>query len=713
MGKKVYHKKYLADGTSNPAYKPDTRKRENHKSGKRLAKFDRGEFVSWDGEGITREDGKHVYSLLANSRGEYIVNPDGLGTWECLDFICRMGVRYAKSIHVGFVFSYDTAMILFADMNYETVKAIYEDKSPYGVQWGEFVISYRNRKTLSIQRIDTELSWKYKKVKGEWKKRKNVIESCVLWDVFGFFQSSFVEAIEGWLGKDYHSLQMIKEGKLHRGTFTANEIEKFILPYCLAEVAALDELMSLLHQCLIEADIKLSRWDGAGAVAAALLKKYGIKEHIADLPDKVQLAAQHAYFGGRIELCKYGRYSGTVYHYDINSAYPSVQKDCPSLKNGRWRRVSMDKRRSDFSLCRVEWDLSCAENEEDATWSLYPFPFREENGNVIFPYCGSGWYWWPETEAALDELSTYRQRYPQAYIKVTTVYEFVEGDNTNRPFQFIDELFTIRRQWKKEGRKAEKVLKLGINSLYGKTAQSLGYDPEKDRIPPYHSLAWAGYITSATRAKLYSACMQAPASTLMLATDGVFSLSPLSLPMSNKLGDWENETHEEIVAVQSGVYFIRTADKWDIFCRGFDKGTLNQDTILEAWRDRHSVAYFPSTRFSSLGTSCTSKKAWERRGKWVEMADKKSGTKGRKLSLYTDRTKRREPLTGNFRPQWTKLDTNNPADGLINTFAAFNFRGAKSVSTRYMLPWERDWTTDEIDGLSVDMIDDEHMESEC
>jgi hypothetical protein len=49
--------------------------------------------------------------------------------------------------------------------------------------------------------------------------------------------------------------------------------------------------------------------------------------------------ANHAFFGGRIELLKQGVTTEALFSYDISSAYPGIIARLPSMKGGRWRVV--------------------------------------------------------------------------------------------------------------------------------------------------------------------------------------------------------------------------------------------------------------------------------------------------------------------------------------------------------------------------------------
>ena len=80
--------------------------------------------------------------------------------------------------------------------------------------------------------------------------------------------------------------------------------------------------------------------------------------------------------------------TGSVYEYDIVSAYPSVTADLPTME-GVWLRG----RRSPWGLHTVRFSFP-----NDLPW--YPLPYRTPTGSVIFPQNGLGVYCTPELELA-------------------------------------------------------------------------------------------------------------------------------------------------------------------------------------------------------------------------------------------------------------------------------------------------------------------------
>jgi hypothetical protein len=109
---------------------------------------------------------------------------------------------------------------------------------------------------------------------------------------------------------------------------------------------------------------------------------------------------------------------------------------------------------------------------------------------------------------------------------------------------------------KARGDGAERAIKLELNSIYGKFAQRAGWFQEGDRIPAYHQLEWAGYITSSTRAKLYQAYRLRPGRIIAFETDAVFSVSPIEgLEIGTGLGEWKESVFDDLLYIQSGFYF--------------------------------------------------------------------------------------------------------------------------------------------------------------
>lgn len=634
-----YQRKLLPDGTPNPKYKKDTRPRRGGKSGKsgksgrRLSNFDRGEFIAFDGEG-GEVAGVHQYLMLMSSDGHSITNPKGLTSEQCFKFLIEQRRAHKDGIFVIFAGGYDGNLWL-RDIPKETIELIVSASYDAWVYWGDWGIRFKQRKYFALtHRTMTD--------------EKGKPLTMIVWDVHGFFQSSFVAACKTWI-PDYAKLELIIEGKKKRTAFTANDAE-FMNAYTSAELDALVLIMLKLRDACKALDLKLNRWDGAGAVAAAIYKIHDVKDAICEPPPDVYDASKHAYFGGRIEMIKYGRHTGKIHHYDINSAYPDKQRQLPSLAGGTWKRyrgnIDVREFKELLVISEVKWDIS--ENH-----LICPFPLRSEMQNkVLYPTEGWGWYWKPEVCAALDEQDA--QAGKPGYFEIEIIETFVfYPANDHKPFDFINTYYEQRKAIVAESKRTgipngvEKAIKLGINSLYGKLAQRVGYNPETGRIPPYHQLCYAGYITSATRAQLYRAACQAPHAIICMATDGIYSTEPLTLdcPKDKILGAWEYQQHDGMTMIQSGVYFLDDGGELSSYSRGFDKMTTQDgmretlDVILKAWANRKPNVSLPCTRFITLKSALCGGDWWSRWLTWYEFVQP-DGTKGRVLKIHPEGTKR-------------------------------------------------------------------------
>lgn len=566
----------------------------------RPKKFD-APFICWDGEGYTDDRGKHHYMMLVASTGDYLMAPEGrsLTTRECFGLLLRVAAAQPYANHVFFAGGYDYNMIL-QDLGRGDIERLHKFGRTY---WDTFNVALRSRKSL-------------------WIRDRLTGQSVTLYDSWANFQSSFVKALKAW-GIEVET--QVETGKAGRGSFAYADRQE-ILTYCRAELRAFVTLMDDFRDGLREADIRVARWDGPGAVAAALYKSHETKTHKHSMEgySGVSQGAQSAYFGGRIEGVRFGNHEASVWYYDLNSAYPAAIATLPSLAGGRWvRSKTHDPGPRPLSLYRLEWDWT------NTDLPFYPLPFRRADGTIAFFPRGRGWYHAPEYEAV-------RRHFPKDSYRVLESLVFKPLDPAVRPFAWVQEMYDLRAQWKREGRGAEKVLKLGLNSLYGKMVQQLGWSVERG-IPPYHQLEWGGYVTSFCRAALYEAAMRNPESVVGFETDGLITTADLGLETSSALGGWGHETYSGISYVQPGVYWLQDPDTgdWVGKHRGFNPGSLARSDVLEAWATKRSSVTAETTRFVGMGLALHT--AYNNWCQWL--------TTPRELSVWPDNPKRSHPAS--------------------------------------------------------------------
>lgn len=585
--------------------------------------------VSVDGEG-NDIDGVHAYTMVcaADDKGferhilfdgsrreaddERMPNY-GLPTEKILDFLLDCEDSYGTLV-VSFSFTYDVTKIL-ADVPINVLTAIVEDGGKTGVKWGRFHIKYRARKWFQV----TDLSAGRRFNGGKWVPRRQV----TVWDVFTFFQSSFVNALWGAKGLfDTSAIRQIADMKNKRSQFE-NESVDDILAYCYRECRYLSILCRDLLTHMERVGLMPDSFDGPGSLASTWFRREGIKDYIslAGLPEDIALAG---YYGGRFEISHVG-YIGDAYAYDINSAYPHITRNLPCLVHGRFRRTDAfepgkigiyrvrahthGQRWAPFPF-RVSKDLSREKRQEARRNGV---PLKEDSdqfvsemsaGTVCFPHGGERWVW-------QDEVAVAIKHYGADAIPILDGYVFDQECN-HKPFAQLTELYAERKQLKNpnvgggyDG--AEKVLKLLINSLYGKTAQSIGWrlvNRNGEWIaerPPFQSYIWAGLITSGCRAMVLDLALREGADVVSFATDGIISRTKIpGVEDSSELGEWEASEYRNVYLFQSGIYTYETYDKvtdedgnptgekeWTRHTktRGFALRDLPAERMIEAWED--------------------------------------------------------------------------------------------------------------------------------
>lgn len=674
--------------------------------------FEKIEFVAWDGEGVN--DGfidkwteRQNFVLFGNSTGKAIYNPKGIPQKELLQWIIDQ--KFPPNVrHVIFGGSYDFNKIL-CGMPPHTVKKLHSNKN--WTHFGEFAFRYRPRKELVIARVkpgyNPELSLK--------KQSSGYIR---LWDVIGFFQNTFVNVLREWY-PECPELDLIISGKIARLDFDGDDTE-FMKMYNAAECRALVEVMNRLHAQLNKTELRIARWDGAGAVAGQLFRTFNLRKAFYNGKEKIELppeigdASRYGYFGGRIESGFMGHYVGPIFNYDINSAYPFAASQLPNLNNGHWSKTgaiteeSQLQRIDPLSIFRVQWYFH---NER----RYYPFPFRNSDNSVIFPRMGERWIYYPELLAAIRSLRGKDQ------LRVWEGWEFKRA-NGDMPFSVLRDIYLKRQQMVVDKDPAQMVLKLGLNSVYGKLCQKLGWNEETGKSPVFHNLLFAGWITSYIRGMIYSVVAQAPEDVISINTDGIISkaLLPISHSSEKKLGGWSLEHHDELIQLQSGVYWLKKGNHWKERARGLgrvvgdgateidrlisrnEKIIARIEMILDGWENRVQQIHFPVKLYVTSKKALTGPDWFRRWGHWYIMHDEKAGQLGRALELrVTGWGKRRLRES----PGRNRLVATVAAEN-VDWFGKFGIDNPKKrdLGMPYELPWISPLTNTPNDENETDTI---------
>lgn len=541
-------------------------------------------FVGVDGEGGNNTNtGRHEYYLLRVG-SEYITgNP--LKTLDIFRFLYRECTK--PVIPVAFFFDYDVTMIL-QDIPRNVLDKLYDRQTrtvihangreeTHPVQWNGWEFDHLPRKEFKCRPIGSQ----------KW---------ATVSDVNGFYQCSFLEAITTWNIGTPEQLARIAEGKSKRSELS-EVINQQEIEYNREECELLAELVSLLRSTCSDLSLIPPKWQGAGNLASAMMKKNNAPEK-PKLPQEIRDAAQACYYGGRFELSMHGMYSGTIHEYDIASAYPHAMRLLPCLEHGEWYQG--DGTVHPFSMYKIRWERN---STEPLTWG--PFPFRRKDGSIHYPHSGTGWYWGVEV---VPMVSSGKYTWT-----VLNSYDF-KPRCTHEPFGFIPPVYAERQKLGKSDK--GKILKLGLNSLYGKTAQSIGK-------PKYANPIYAGLITAMTRARMSELCFQHDDAIVMIATDGIYSTKELYIEAeSPSLGDWEHETFQGMLFIQPGLYWSGDAVHSKTRTRGVAKSLVEAKIheFIDQWNEHqwNGSVSFRFTRFYGLRETLhlgTPEKA----GQWIEV----------------------------------------------------------------------------------------------
>jgi hypothetical protein len=392
-------------------------------------------------------------------------------------------------------------------------------------------------------------------------------------DAFGNFQTSFLKALADWnIGADHR--EAINAMKAARSDFT--RITPAIRDYCAIECRLLADMMENFRSACLASEIWPASWNGAGKLAAALMKHHGVirrKEVERRCPIGVLKMAHAAYYGGRFEVTRCGLIEREVNAFDIRSAYPDAMQSLPCLQHGRWHTASGPELHAKLKDSDALF-VGAVHFQHPRGSFLCGLPWRsKDSGAISWPRLGAGVYWSPEIRSA------------QALGATVQLFDgwLFEKRCDCVPMPWLEQRYEQRRELDKLGAGRGKPLKLAYNAVYGKTAQRRG-------SPPYANPIYAGLATAFTRAKLNRAIVAAgPRNVIMIATDAIYTVGKLPrLDIGTKLGQWEHTPHPSLFIVRPGLYWPpKPRDKaWKLKTRGVSEKFLVKKIprFRAAWR---------------------------------------------------------------------------------------------------------------------------------
>jgi hypothetical protein len=252
----------------------------------------------------------------------------------------------------------------------------------------------------------------------------------------------------------------------------------------------------------------------------------------------VQELARMCFYGGRFELIKKG-FIGYCCLYDFNSAYPYALTLIPDITNGKWISSNKIHPKAKLGFFHIIADI-------DFSVKICPFPFRMKNGTIAYPF---GKF---ETFVTLEELKAVEGD-PRIKYEILESYQFIPNKNCDYPYKkFIEELYNKRIKLKDQKNKQEQAIKIILNSIYGKTAQTTN-----NQFGNLFNPVIASSITGIVRSMLYKFMREHNLGNdiVAFATDSIAITRKIPNLGSKKLGEMKLDKEGKDVYYLSNGYY--------------------------------------------------------------------------------------------------------------------------------------------------------------
>lgn len=398
--------------------------------------------------------------------------------------------------------------------------------------------SYKYNRKLKFRHLGYEISY----IPNKQLTFRKGNHSVSLYDIAQYYDKkklvkAFQENSDEKLSEEYLKTKELRE------TFTLSHYlrhKKRIREYCKMDCILTKRLAEKWIRTFSDAcDFYPRNWVSSGYLAEKVLINNGIfVPKFNEIPYSVQELAWSSFYGGRFELIKRG-FMGYCCLYDINSAYPYALTHLPDLTNGKWITSNTIHPKAKVGFFHIIADI-------DDTVKICPFPFRNKNKTMIYP---SGKF---ETFVTLYELLTVQGDSRIKY-KILESHQFIPNKNCSCPFKlFVEGMYEKRLQLKKENNPQQQALKLILNSMYGKTAQTTN-----NRFGNLFNPVIASFITGFARAQLYSFVRDNNLENYVVAfaTDSIAVQKKIPDLNSEKLGEMKLDKEANDVYYLSNGYY--------------------------------------------------------------------------------------------------------------------------------------------------------------
>lgn len=260
-----------------------------------------------------------------------------------------------------------------------------------------------------------------------------------------------------------------------------------------------------------------------------------------------------AFSGGRFESRLKG--IGKWHRADIRSAYPWAMEHLPST-DCAWTRT-----RKEADALRAPWGFVLASYKVDPSCEWGPLPLRSPGGTIYYPLGNLGDRW-----TTLEEWRTFRD---SPGVSARFKMAWTGEDTGDRPLKWMAQKYLDRLAFKEAKDPRQAVLKVMINSVYGKMIQKTAvgktrrpatltdelediiweddgawvYEAKRYRIGQLFNPIWAAHITAMVRLRIWDTLHRFDVGAI--ATDGILTRGRLPDSFFNlmpELGSWEPPT---------------------------------------------------------------------------------------------------------------------------------------------------------------------------
>jgi len=389
------------------------------------------------------------------------------------------------------------------------------------------------------------------------------------YDLWQFFRSSLDYASKKFLGKNKLEIDVTKfDNPRYRKKYM-----KEIIEYCIKDAQLTAELGEYFQKMCLRIGVDFN----TPISPAYLSQRYfsSITRIPTIKPTTPHHYAYNSYHGGRFEVFKRG-YFDIVHYADLNSAYPAEISRLYDINRGYWVKDKKVHEDATYGFMHVIATTFSS--------SVQPLPY-DNNGLIIYPEMHQVEDW-----ITLQEYKMFTDLNVAEFDVIDGVYWFPH--ELIRPFESIEGLYRQRLKLKEENNPLEYVVKIIMNSLYGKFFQKVPVWIKSDKPigakPPYicanpkyfgtyykiwragslFNPVYASIITSEVRRKIYKSLYKQENSIIATFTDCLITTKPV-MGNSREMGEWSSRGKYEAVILGNGVYTLRNDNHVMTRFRGF------------------------------------------------------------------------------------------------------------------------------------------------